>query len=111
MNPKERQWARRARLKELKGGNSMLLEAAIQASILSGESKEEMVLLDVTPLSLGIEILGGVFTNLLTATPQFRLENRRSFPLQQIISQAWIFLYIKEKENLLKIINCWEDFN
>ncbi len=38
--------------------------AAIQAGILGGEVKD-VVLLDVTPLSLGIETLGGVFTKLV----------------------------------------------
>jgi molecular chaperone DnaK len=40
------------------------LGAAIQAAIIKGEVKE-VLLLDVTPLSLGIETLGGVFTKLI----------------------------------------------
>ena len=40
------------------------LGAAIQAGVLQGDVKD-VVLLDVTPLSLGIETLGGIFTRLI----------------------------------------------
>ncbi|OLP81269.1 Luminal-binding protein 5 [Symbiodinium microadriaticum] len=39
--------------------------AAVQAGILSGETREDVVLLDVAPLTLGIETMGGVMTRLI----------------------------------------------
>lgn len=50
--------------------------ASIQAAIIKGEMKE-VLLVDVTPLSLGIETLGGVFTKLIernTAIPTRKSE-------------------------------------
>jgi len=65
--------------KSVNPDEAVAMGAAIQGGILAGEVEEQMVLLDVTPLSLGVETLGGVMTRLIERNTTIPTQKKEVF--------------------------------
>ena len=78
--------------------------AAIQGAILSGGIEKDIVLLDVTPLSLGIETLGGVKTTLIEANTTIPTRKTEIFSTAAD-NQTTVEIHVLQGERPLAIDN------
>ena len=67
--------------KDLNPDEAVAVGAAIQGSVLSGDTKD-VLLLDVTPLTLGIETLGGIATPLIDKNTTIPTQKSQVFSLR-----------------------------
>ena len=65
--------------KSVNPDEAVAIGAAVQAGIIGGDVEQQMVLLDVTPLSLGVETLGGVMTKLIERNTTIPTEKKEVF--------------------------------
>ena len=78
--------------------------AALQGAVLQGEGNVEVLLLDVTPLSLGVETGGGVFTALIPRNTTIPTEKMEIFTTS-VDNQSFVPIHVMQGERKMALDN------
>ena len=90
--------------KDVNPDEAVAAGAAIQGAVLSGE-KTDVLLLDVTPLTLGIETMGGILTPIIEKNTMIPTKKSQVFSTAEDNQPAVRFRFIKASVKLLTKIN------
>lgn len=94
-----REFFKREPSKEVNPDEAVSIGAAIQASVMSG-ALQEVLLLDITPLSLGIELAGGVFSSLIPRNSSIPTTATKKFTTV-VDNQDTVYVHILQGERKL----------
>ena len=94
--------------KDVNPDEAVAVGAAIQGGVLQGEVKD-VLLLDVTPLSLGIETMGGVMTKLIKKNTTIPTKASQVFSTAEDNQSAVTIHVLQGERELLPAISRWDN--